>query len=91
MYDNKSVPPVDASAFKIIAVPIPIIIPPQTQAKNLSNVTEPNFSNTFIPNDNSNVPATDLTNKLFLILKNANNNSGIFRKIITFPAGTFHK
>ena len=43
IYDNKSVPPVEAAAFKIKAVPIPIIIPPYIQAKNLSFVT------TYIP------------------------------------------
>ena len=55
----KSVPPVEEPDFNIIAVPIPIIIPPYIHAKNLSFVIAGYLSNKSINIDKLIVPAID--------------------------------
>ena len=63
-----SVPPVDAPTFKIIAVPIPIIAPPYTYAKNLSVVIGSILSNISIKTDKLAVPTIDFIKNFFPIL-----------------------
>ena len=88
---SKSEPPVDAFAFKIIAVPIPIRIPPYILANNLSSVTAFTLSNRFKNRDNSPVPIIAFVKKLFPSLKKDIKNKGKFNKIIPVPIGNLNR
>ena len=61
----KSVPPVEAPTFNIMAVPIPIKAPPYIQAKNLSFVIAGYLSNISIKTDKLTVPINDLAKNYF--------------------------
>ena len=87
----QSVPPVDAPALTINAVPSPINIPPYMHANNLSSVSEGNPSNIFKKKDNKIVPPTAFNIKYFPIFKYANINSGIFITKLVVPTGIFYK
>ena len=79
IYESKSLPPVEPFTFNIIAVPIPIIIPPYMHAKNLSVVIAGKCSKIFKNIDKKIVPAIDLMIKDLPTLKNARINNGIFK------------
>ena len=76
-------------AFRIIAVPIPAIIPPYIQPKNLSSVSGLNFSNISRNNDNNTVPAMAFIKKCFPFLKNDIINNGIFSASTIVPNWNF--
>ena len=87
----KSVPPVDAFAFKTNANPNPIKIPPYIHAKNLSFVRGGTFSNISINIESNVVPKIDFIINFFPILKNAHIKKGTFKAKITVPNGNLNK
>ena len=89
--DNKSEPPVDASNFNIIAVPIPAKTPPYMHPRNLSCVNGVILSIKSIISANTIVPYIDLTNSCFPTLKYAITNSGMFNTKTVTPIGTLKK
>lgn len=91
MCDSKSDPPVDASNFNIIAVPIPAKMPPYIHPRNLSCVNGVILSIKSIISENTIVPYIDLANNCFPILKYAIINNGIFNANTVTPIGTLKK
>ena len=91
MYDNKSVPPVDAFAFNTIAVPSPTKIPPYMHANNLSSVRGFNFSNISIKVESTIVPNIPLIAISFPTYIIVNIINGIFNISIVIPRGILNK
>ena len=87
---NKSDPPVEEWDFKIIAVPIPVKIPPYIADNILSFVNELNVSKISINIDKLNVPIIDFRKNFFPILYPAIKNNGIFKLAIVTPIGIFN-
>ena len=87
----KSLPPVDAFTFNIIAVPKPTIIPPYIHAKTLSFVRGVNLSKISKKNDKLIVPIIDFTKNCLPILYTAIKNSGTFKNRFVIPIGILNK
>lgn len=86
----KSVPPVDAFAFKTNANPNPIKIPPYIHAKNLSFVSGGTFSNISINIESNVVPKIDFIIN-FSYFKKRPYKKGTFKAKITVPSGNLNK